>query len=69
MSSGRTWKALVITGGRVKAQDFDDLVKSIKQAGLIRRGESRPSREFRFLPEDAQTIREELKRLKANSRK
>ena len=45
----------------MKAQDFDDLVKSIKQAGRIRRGESRPSREFRFLPEDVRAIREKLK--------
>jgi putative transcriptional regulator len=44
----------------VKTEDFNDLVKSIKQAGRIDRGESRPSREFTFLPEDVRAIREKL---------
>ena len=30
----------------MKKNDFDDLVKSIKQAGKIRRGERKPSRMF-----------------------
>ena len=30
--------------------DFDELVESIKQAGKIRRGETRASRRFEFRP-------------------
>ena len=41
----------------MKKQDFDNLVKSIKQAEKIRRGEMRPSRSFEFDPIDIKKIR------------
>jgi len=45
----------------MKKQDFDTLVKSIKQAGKIRRGEMKPSRTFHFKPTDIRRIRDRLK--------
>jgi putative transcriptional regulator len=44
----------------MKAKDFEKLKKSVKQAGRIRRGESRPSRVFKFRPADIKAIREGL---------
>jgi putative transcriptional regulator len=44
----------------MKAKDFDKLVKSVKQAGRIRRDEAKPSRAFDFLPADIKTIRQRL---------
>ena len=44
----------------MKKKDFDRLVKSVKQAGSIRRGKSRASREFRFRPADVRAIRNGL---------
>ncbi len=41
---------------------FDELVTSIKQAGKIHRGETKPSRTFVFQPEDVRQIREKLKK-------
>ena len=40
--------------------DFEELTKSIKQAGEIRRGERRPSRRFEFKPVDIKAIRHRL---------
>ena len=45
----------------MKKQDFDTLVKSIKQAGKIRRGEMKASRTFQFKPADIRRIRDRLK--------
>jgi putative transcriptional regulator len=45
----------------MKKQDFDTLVKSIKQAGKIRRGEMKASRTFHFKPADIRRIRDRLK--------
>ena len=45
----------------MKKQDFDTLVKSIKQAGKIRRGEMKASRTFDFKPADIRRIRDRLK--------
>jgi putative transcriptional regulator len=45
----------------MKKQDFDNLVKSIKQAGKIRRGEMKVSRVFHFKPADIRSIRRRLK--------
>ena len=39
---------------------FEKLVKSVKQAGRIKRGELRPSRTFRFEAEDVKSIRSRL---------
>lgn len=44
----------------MKKQLFDELVDSIKEAGRIHRGESKPSRTFVFQPEDVRRIREKL---------
>jgi putative transcriptional regulator len=41
----------------MKKQDFDNLVKSIRQAGKTRRGEMGPSRTFEFDPIDIKKIR------------
>jgi putative transcriptional regulator len=44
----------------MKKRDFEKLVTSLKEAGKIRRKESKPSRVFDFQPEDVRTIRERL---------
>jgi putative transcriptional regulator len=44
----------------MKTKDFDKLVKSVKQAGRIRRGKARPARVFKFRPADVRAIRENL---------
>ena len=44
----------------MKEEDFSDLVKSVKQAGRIRRGEMKPSRRFEMAPADIKTIRHSL---------
>ncbi len=41
-------------------QDFNNLVKSIKQAGKIKRGEIKASRIFNFAPADIKKIRNQL---------
>lgn len=41
-------------------KNFEKLVKSVKQAGQIKRGELRPSRVFRFRAEDVRAIRNRL---------
>ncbi len=40
--------------------DFRDLVKSVRQAGRIRRRKARPSRVTKFKPADVKAIRENL---------
>jgi putative transcriptional regulator len=44
----------------VRAHDFQNLVRSVRQAGRIRRGKARPSRVFRFRPADIRSIRVNL---------
>lgn len=44
----------------MKKELFDELVASVKQAGAIHRGETKPSRTFVFEPEDVRKIREKL---------
>ena len=44
----------------MKEEDFKDLIKSIMQAGKIRRGEMKPSREFYLAPLSIKQIREKL---------
>lgn len=41
-------------------RDFDDLIKSIRQAGKIKMGELRPSRVFEFKPVNIKKIRSDL---------
>ncbi len=45
----------------MRQEDFDKLVKSIKQAGAIKRGELAPSRRFEFDHLDIKEIRNKLK--------
>ena len=44
----------------MKENDFKNLVKSVKQAGKIKRGETKPSHSFDFEPEDIKSIRIKL---------
>ena len=44
----------------MKTRDFQSLVKSVRQAGRIRRGKARPSRVFHFRPADIRAIRVSL---------
>jgi putative transcriptional regulator len=44
----------------VKKTDFDELVKSVKQAGEIRRKQRKASRVVNFKPADVKSIRESL---------
>ena len=44
----------------MKAEAFDRLVRSVKQAGRIRRGLARPSRANAFAPADVKAIRSKL---------
>jgi putative transcriptional regulator len=49
----------------VRKTEFDALVKSVKQAGRIRRGQLRPSRSIEFRPADIRAIRLKLKKSQA----
>ena len=44
----------------MKKQDFDELVKSVREAGKIKRGEMTASRRFAFRPDDVRGIRAKL---------
>jgi putative transcriptional regulator len=44
----------------MKKDMFAELVESVQQAGKIRRGETKPSREHAFKAEDVQAIRTKL---------
>jgi putative transcriptional regulator len=44
----------------VKQSDFSDLIKSVRQAGRIRRKKMRPSRATTFKPADVRAIRDSL---------
>jgi putative transcriptional regulator len=44
----------------MRKEDFAKLVKSIKQAGYIKRGGEQPSRIFKYEVPDVKTIRETL---------
>ena len=46
----------------MKQKDFDELVESVREAGRILRGETKPSREFVFTAEDVQAIRKKLRK-------
>lgn len=49
----------------MKKQDFENLLKGIKQAGQIQRGEIAPGRVFRFSPIDIKAIRKKLHKSQA----
>jgi putative transcriptional regulator len=44
----------------VKEQDFKNLIKSVRQAGRIRRGQMKASRVYSFRPADIKSIRSKL---------
>jgi putative transcriptional regulator len=44
----------------MKREAFDQLVRSVKQAGRIHRGAAKPSRAFSFAPADVKAIRQKL---------
>lgn len=44
----------------MKNDDFKDLVKSVRQAGKIRRKKMKPSRVFSYKPADIKKIRKQL---------
>ena len=44
----------------MKQKAFDQLVRSVRQAGRIRRGTARPSRVFAFAPANVRAIRTKL---------
>jgi len=44
----------------MKTKEFDKLVKSVKQAGRIKRGEAKASRKTRFRAADVKAIRDAL---------
>jgi putative transcriptional regulator len=44
----------------MRQQDFKKLVTSVRQAGRIKRRQTRPSRVFEFRPEDIRAIRAKL---------
>lgn len=46
----------------MKDDDFNNLVKSIKQAGKIKSGKLSPSRRFEFTPLDIKAIRAKLRK-------
>lgn len=44
----------------MREQDFDELVKSVRQAGTIKRGQMAASRKFAFQPDDIRGVRGKL---------
>jgi putative transcriptional regulator len=44
----------------MKVEAFEQLVRSVRQAGRIRRGAARPSRVHKFDPEDVKSVRARL---------
>ena len=44
----------------MKKHEFDELIKSVRQAGKVKRGEIKALRTFRFEPEDVRQIRKDL---------
>jgi len=46
----------------MKKNDSNNLIKSIKQAGQIKKGQLKPSRTFEFRPLDIKEIRNKLKK-------
>ena len=44
----------------MRQQDFDELVKSVRQAGKIKRGQMAASRKSTFQPDDIREIRTKL---------
>jgi hypothetical protein len=45
----------------MKREAFDQLVRSVKQAGRIHRGAAKPSRRFSFAPADVKAVSRALR--------
>ena len=50
----------------MKHDAFEQLVKSVRQAGRVRRGVAKPSRSFAFAPADVKAIRQKLRKSQAD---
>jgi len=46
----------------MKAEEFEELIESVREGGRILRGEAKASRELTFAPEDVQAIRKKLRK-------
>ena len=46
----------------MKKENFEELVSSIREAGRILRGEAKPSRVFKYTPQDVRKIRAKLRK-------
>lgn len=46
----------------MKQKDFEHLIKSVRQAGAIRRGQLKSERTTEFRPEDVRAIRTQLQK-------
>ncbi|MBW1893045.1 MAG: helix-turn-helix domain-containing protein [Deltaproteobacteria bacterium] len=46
----------------MREKDFNNLVKSIKQAGQIKKGKLAPTRKFEFSPPDIKVVRSKLRK-------
>ncbi len=44
----------------MKRADFEELIKSVREAGRVKRGETTPSRSIEFQPDDIRQIRSDL---------
>lgn len=55
--AGKDPRQACLQGVQVKEKDCSDLIKSVKQAGRIRRGQIRAARIFTFRPADIMSIR------------
>ncbi len=49
----------------MKERDFQNLVRSVRQAGRIRRGRMKAARVFKFRPADVKSIRLKLRKSQA----
>ena len=49
-------------GSQMNKEDFNELITSVKQAGKIKRGKMRASRQFEYAPADIKAIRKRLEK-------
>jgi putative transcriptional regulator len=60
LRAGKNSRQACPQGVQVREQDFRNLVKSVRQAGRIRRGQMKPSRVYTFRPTEIKSIRSKL---------
>jgi putative transcriptional regulator len=56
------WPGWSVRSFSMKREAFNQLVRSVKQAGRIHRGAVKPSRAFSFAPADVKAIRRKLRK-------